>query len=125
MTFHRHIFLRTDTAKELIAGRLMIQNPGEGYIHFPHSDEFDEEYFKHLTNERKVSKIVKGRRVFAWDAKGKRNEPFDLEVYNLAAVRVLQQHFGINLNSTHVSTEASNPAPKRKKKPKQMLNLES
>lgn len=117
----------TDTAKEIIADRLRIQNPGEGFIHFPRTDEFDEEYFKHLTNERKVSKIVKGRRVIVWDSGSKRNEPWDLEVYNLAAIRVLQQHFGINLNNYQPkpAVEPDKPKPKAKKKPKQMLNLES
>lgn len=114
----------TDTAKELITGRLMIQNAGEGFIHFPRNDEFDETYFKHLTNERRVSKIVKGRRVIVWDAGGRRNEPFDLEVYNLAAIRVLQQHFGINLNN-YQPKAVETQKPKAKKKPKQMLNLES
>lgn len=116
--------LGTDTAKEVIANRLMLPNAGEGYIHFPQSDEFDEEYFKHLTNERKVSKIQKGRRVYVWDAKGRRNEPWDLEVYNLAAIRILQQHFGINLNAP-VAASAAPTKKKAKKKPKQMLNLES
>lgn len=89
----------TDTAKEVITNRLLIANPGEGFIHFPLNDQFDETYFKHLTNERKVSKFVKGRRTIVWDAGGRRNEPFDLKVLNLAAIRLLQQNFGINLSS--------------------------
>lgn len=115
----------TDTAKEVITGRLLIPVPGEGFIHFPQSEQFDEQYFEHLTNERRVSKIVKGRRVIVWDAGGRRNEPFDLEVYNLAAVRILQQHFGINLNNYSVQEAASPAKPKSKKRPKKMLDLES
>ena len=87
----------TDTAKEIIADRLKITEPGDGYMHYPVSGEFDEDYFKHLTNERRIMKVVKGRRVWVWDAGGRRNEPFDLSVYNLAGVRVLQQHFGVRL----------------------------
>ena len=87
----------TDTCKELIADRLKVNGTGDGFIHFPRTDQFDELYFEHLTNERRMSKIIKGRRVIVWDAGGRRQEPFDLEVYNLAAVRILQQHFGINL----------------------------
>jgi len=87
----------TDTAKELITSRLQILEPGEGYCHYPVSDEFDETYFKHLTNEKRIKKVVKGKRVVVWDAGGRRNEPFDTSVYNTGAVRVLQQHFGVDL----------------------------
>ena len=99
----------TDTAKEVVTARLLISNAGDGFIHFPRTDQFDEDYFKHLTNERRVPKIHKGRRIIVWDAFGKRNEPFDLEVYNLAAIRILQQHFGINLNNCRNDGEAVPP----------------
>ena len=114
----------TDTAKEVVAARLLTPNVGEGFIHFPHSEEFDEQYFQHLTNERKRRKLIKGRWVDVWDAGGRRNEPWDLEVYNLAAIRILQQHFGINLNN-YQQKPVEAVKPKVKKKPKQMLNLES
>lgn len=87
----------TDTAKEIIADRLRQLEPGEGYIHFPIGDEFDENYFVHLTNERRKLSIKNGKRVYVWDSGGRRNEPFDLEVYNLAAIRSVQQYFGIKL----------------------------
>jgi phage terminase large subunit GpA-like protein len=67
-------------------------------MHYPVTDEFDEDYFKHLTNERKTKKVVRGKRVVVWDAGNRRNEPFDTSVYNLAAIRILQQHFGIVLH---------------------------
>jgi phage terminase large subunit GpA-like protein len=110
----------TDTCKELVDDRLRINEVGDGFIHFPRTDQFDELYFEHLTNERRVSKIVKGRRVVVWDAGGRRNEPSDLEVYNLAAIRVLQQHFGINLATYWNRPEEAKPEPepeqiKRKK----------
>jgi len=94
----------TDTAKELITTRFKIQEPGEGYTHWPINDEFDEDYYVQLTNEVCYWKIVKGKRVRFWDAKGKRNEPFDTSVYNLAAIRILQQHFGYNL-ANYTNTE--------------------
>jgi len=87
----------TDTAKELISDRLNNYKVGEGYIHFPVNEHFDETYFKHLTNERRKVEVRKGKRVYVWDAGGRRNEPFDLAVYNLAAVRALTQHFGVKL----------------------------
>lgn len=89
----------TDTAKEIIVSRLKNMEPGDGYMHYPVSDEFDEEYFRQLTAERKKRKLVKGRWKIEWDAGGRRNEPFDTSVYNLAAVRLLQQHYGMRLNN--------------------------
>tara|TARA_R100000306_G_scaffold62558_2_gene73386 strand:- start:42130 stop:43773 length:1644 start_codon:yes stop_codon:yes gene_type:complete len=95
----------TDTAKEIITARLSNNEPGPGYVHFPVSEQFDPTYFVHLTNERKVKKYVKGRLTTVWDAGKRRQEPFDLSVYNLAAVRVLQQHMGLKLDELSTSTE--------------------
>lgn len=114
----------TDTAKDLIANRLQINEVGEGFIHFPLNEQFDEEYFEHLTNERKKQKIVKGRRVYVWDAGGRRNEPFDLSVYNLAAIRLLQQHFNIQLDQLAAQPVATTKQ-KAKKKPKRMIDVGS
>lgn len=125
----------TDTAKEVIASRMMINEPGESYMHWPVNDEFDEEYFKQLTNEKRVIKIERGQRVVRWDAGNRRQEPFDTAVYNLAAIRLLQQNFGINLNNytgedEHRPEVAAaidpDPAPQEKKskpKPKRVSNF--
>lgn len=110
-----------DTAKEISASRLKILEPGEGYMHYPVSDEFDEEYFKQLTNERRKLKVTRGVRTFVWDAGGRRNEPWDTTQYNLAAIRLLQQNFGVNLANYTGEPEPDEPkeqtvmpAPKRK-----------
>lgn len=119
----------TDTAKEVVTSRLQIFEPGEGYCHYPIREGFDEEYFKHLTNERRETKIVKGRRVVVWNAGGRRNEPFDTHVYNLAAIRVLQQHFGVNLSNytqekdTDIVVEETPKPIKKKAKPKRVSNF--
>lgn len=114
----------TDTAKEIIVSRLRILEPGEGYMHYPVKDDFDEDYFKQLTAERKKRKLVKGRWVTVWDAGGRRNEPFDTSVYNLGGIRLLQQHYGLNLNTlintkepaeipeNNTATPTAKPAPK-------------
>jgi len=127
----------TDTAKEIVCSRLRILEPGDGYMHYPVTDDFDEEYFKQLTSERKKRKLVKGRWVTVWDAGGRRNEPFDTSVYNLAAIRLLQQHYGLKLNSfintknqaEYVEKLALNdsgkPKAKKRKTPKSMMSLES
>jgi len=89
----------TDTAKELLYHRMQINDHGAGYWHFPVSEQFDDEYFRQLTNEERVPRWVKGKKRFVWDAKSRRNEPFDCSVYSLAAIRILQQHMGANLES--------------------------
>lgn len=78
----------TDTAKSLLAGRMRVESPGPGYLHF--SEELDDEYFEQLTAERLVTKYVKGRPKLEWQkTAGKRNEALDLEVYCLAAAQYL------------------------------------
>ena len=93
----------TDNAKELIYNRLKIQpQPGQpmaGCIHLPANDEIcDEEEIKQLTAEVKLAKIERGRRVYRWESGGRRNESLDCLVYALAALRISQQRFGLNLD---------------------------
>jgi phage terminase large subunit GpA-like protein len=67
-----------DTAKDAIYGRLSIQKPGPGYVHFPHADGFDETYFEQLTSEQVVTRHKEGRPYRVWVLqKGKRNEVLD------------------------------------------------
>ncbi|WP_067521641.1 phage terminase large subunit family protein [Endozoicomonas ascidiicola] len=87
----------TDTAKELVYQRYRILEPGAGYCHWPIMDCFDEDYFKQATAEEKVRKYKHGVAYFEWDARKKRNEALDCRVYALTAVRILQQHRGLNL----------------------------
>ncbi|WP_263080693.1 phage terminase large subunit family protein [Endozoicomonas sp. Mp262] len=88
----------TDTAKELVYQRYRITEPGGGYCHWPVKDCFDEDYFRQATAEEKLKKFKNGIPYFYWDAKGRRNEALDCRVYSLTAVRILQQHKGINLD---------------------------
>jgi phage terminase large subunit GpA-like protein len=74
-----------DTAKDTIYGRLRIDRPGPGYIHFPVGAPFDQTYFDQLTAERVVTRFRMGRPYRVWDAGGKANEALDTFVYALAA----------------------------------------
>ena len=87
----------SDTAKELIYQRYRVLEPGQGYCHWPIKDCFDEDYFRQATAEEKIKKFRFGVPYFTWDAKSRRNEALDCRVYSLAAIRILQQHRGINL----------------------------
>ena len=78
----------TDTAKDLILGRLRLKAPGPGYVHF--SDELADEYYEQLTVEKRVARNIKGRTVYEWTKPaGARNEALDLEVYAMAAAHKL------------------------------------
>lgn len=98
----------TDNAKDLIYSRYLNQvdtaksQAGEaqpGVVHLPANDEIcDETEAKQLTAEQKVTKLVDGKWVHRWDAKGARNEALDCFVGALAALRISQQRFGVNLD---------------------------
>lgn len=82
--------LGVDTGKSLLFQRLVIDEEGPGYCHFPREEEkgYDEDYFKGLTAEKMVLHYKKGRPMFEWELKqkGMRNEPLDVRNYAQAAV---------------------------------------
>jgi len=53
-----------------------------GYCHFP---RYSEEYFRQITAEQLVTKIVKGYRRHEWQKMRERNEALDCRVYARAA----------------------------------------
>lgn len=84
--------LCVNTGKDTVASRLRRTSPGPGYIHLP--ETVDKEYVDQLTAERCFPKFVKGkgyRRV--WSKIRDRNEAWDLEVYCLAALKILGEPF--------------------------------
>lgn len=92
----------TDTAKDKLFARFLIDRPGPGYIHF--SDSLDREFFEQLTAEKLVSKYVKGRGTVKQYVKiRKRNEALDLMVYGLASLYSKGSQFLKRLNSKDTS----------------------
>lgn len=85
--------LGVDTGKEVIAARLQVLEPGAGYHHFPMGDTFDETYFQGLTSEMCVTEKVRGVSKRVWKKKRPRNEPWDIAVYNLACMYILNPSF--------------------------------
>ena len=78
----------TDTAKSVIYGRLRLQDPGPGYMHF--STETPGDVYDQITAERLRTKLVQGRPKLEWiKPVGRRNEQLDLAVYALAAFHYL------------------------------------
>ena len=95
----------TDTTKNLLHQRLQITDPGPGYVHWPVSPEFDEEYFKQYGAEKKIPKKTGGKRRYVWDNEGRRNEAWDIAVMNLVAIHILQSRFGLALDVPTESTD--------------------
>jgi len=104
-----HVFLSqigTDTAKEAIYQRLMLPlfdkqgNPTPASIHFPEIDGvFDMEYFNQLTGEEKRPVIHRGRKILAFQQAYPQVEALDCMVGALAAVKIAQSRFRIDLSA--------------------------
>lgn len=56
-----------------------------GYVHFP---LYEEEYFKQITAEQLIDKVIHGRKVFRWVKVYERNEALDTFIYARAAAFV-------------------------------------
>lgn len=87
----------TDSGKEDITRRLTIDEPGEGFCHFPSNGGrgYDRRYYEGLTSEHKINKEVRGVVKKVWVKKsGVRNEPLDLFNYNYAACELLRPVWG-------------------------------
>jgi phage terminase large subunit GpA-like protein len=118
----------TDTAKDVVYNWLQItcrdedknlstknvdkvvDNPeyeNAGYCHHPISDFTSRSYFKQLCSETKVLKKYKNRMRWIYDNNGKRNEAIDCFVGTLAALRLSEDYFGLDLS------ELANPEAKQ------------
>ena len=82
----------TDTAKENIFARLNAEDD-ETTLHFP--ADLEEEYFKQLTAEKRITKWIRGRKTLAWKQIRPRNEALDVTVYNFAAIYILNPNFDV------------------------------
>lgn len=81
--------LGVDTIKEVVVARLKISDPdAAGYNRFP--AHYDDDYFRGMTAEELKTTYFKGFAKNEWVKIRPRNEPFDLRVYNTAALEMLQ-----------------------------------
>lgn len=60
--------------------------PPPNYCHFP---EYDEHYFRGLTAEEQVKRIVRGYPKYQWVKRYERNEPLDCRIYARAAAVII------------------------------------
>ncbi len=75
-------YVGTDTAKDLIHGRLQLEGSGPGRMHF--AADLPDAFFAGLTAEQRIPmRTVRGVE-YRWDCpSGRRNEPLDCTVYCL------------------------------------------
>lgn len=80
-------------AKSELYGWLRRKQPtdrNEGYPHgWCHFPQYAEEYFRQLTAEQMVTRIVRGYQRYQWEKTRDRNEALDTSVYNRAACVVV------------------------------------
>lgn len=79
----------TVAAKDMIFGRLKVEAPGPGYVHF--AEHLGRAWFDQLLSEKASRKRVNGvdRRTYVKVREDARNEALDLMVYALAALELL------------------------------------
>ena len=107
----------SDSAKEAIFARLAA-DPEQTTLHF--CSDLDEEYFKQLTAEKRVTKYVRGRKTLVWKQVAARNEALDTLVYNFAAIYILNPNFDSIENK--ILTQESKPREKQQNTPKRGIN---
>ena len=84
-------YVGTDTAKDLIYGRLMVTQPGPGYVHF--SKDLPDEFYKQLTAESRIPQRTARGIEYKWvNTKRARNEALDCSVYALFCTHQLGLH---------------------------------
>lgn len=117
------VMVGTDTAKELIYDRYALSSPGPGYCHY--NDEahgYDDDYFEQATAETRVKHYSRGIASFVWRKENSvRNEALDIRVYNLAGIRLLQQHYGERLTRP---AKREVPAVEPESEPKEVPAIE-
>jgi len=101
-------------AKDHIYDRLMLQDPGPGYAHFPIDREHW--FFEGLTVERRFYKWIKGFRQTVWEKPpNAANEPLDTRVYAYAVLLGLEKA-GRRLPSLAIAKEPAKAQPKTQPK---------
>lgn len=92
------MWVATTKAKDIVFERFSKQPHENGFIH--HNKSFDLEWYEQITSEKKVFKVNKRGMMegtYVKNTTSTRNEALDLLGYQLAAVRVIQNETGLNL----------------------------
>ncbi len=84
-------YVGTDTAKDLLYGRLMVPTPGPGFVHF--SKDLPPLFYTGLTAESRVPvRTARGIETKWVNTKRSRNEPLDCTVYAIFCTHAMGLH---------------------------------
>lgn len=104
----RPYIIGTQAGKDLVYSHLQVEEPGPGYMHYPHDRDIG--WFHQITAERIGVKIIGGRKLRFWEPiPGRANEGLDCRVYACAALSGLMAK-GLKLNA-HASQVAAHTPP--------------
>lgn len=87
------VSLGVNDGKSRIMSSLKVSDFGPNYCHFPTGAGYEKPYFRSLTAEKLETRYERGVPYQQWVKVRARNEAFDLRVYNLAAIEILQPNF--------------------------------
>lgn len=109
-----------DVGKDTLFSRLKVQYETEaGFCHFPIEADrgYDEEYFKGLTSEHKITKYTRGQARIVWEKRSDRarNEPLDLRNYATAAFEI--KSVGLPYDLLAFLAEQEEVPPKKDEQP--------
>lgn len=116
--------LGVDGGKNKILSRLKIDQPGDGYCHFPADEKrgYDRAYFEGLLSEHLVPVRSGGKIKLEWRKRktNVRNEPLDVRNYAQAAfyllpvnLDALEKRIKESEKSGQIETRLTRPVPKR------------
>ena len=115
---HVNLFpVGSDTAKDLIYGRLKIEEPGPGFMHFPLG--YDAEYFAQLTAEKVVVKYTRGFQTRVYVKARARNEALDCRIYAVAALAIL--NVDLDQLTKDMTADSGQPADESATRPRGWL----
>lgn len=80
----------TDTAKDLLHGRLKVTQSGPGRVHF--SSDLPAEFYSQLTAEARVLQKTASGEQYRWVKRSSRNEALDTTIYAMFAAHMLDLH---------------------------------
>lgn len=110
-----------DEIKSLEKSRLLREEPGPGYCHFPESDEFGPDYFAQLTAEELHTTFHMGVAKRVWKKKRARNEALDCSVLDYAAFVLLKPNIDALARRLEKPTSSGGNEPGGVKGPKLRL----
>lgn len=100
-----------NAAKDVIYSHLITENVGPGYMHFPADENYNEEYFKQLTAEKR-------NKAGRWIKQRARNEALDVRVYGYASLFVAGVDLELLAQRGAMIFVSSDTKPKRQKRQK-------